>query len=76
MPKSRKNGDRHNQLPLRRLDNTEKMPLVIHSVTVTHRGSTTLSHAVAMTSHRVDMSPLIFRHPAIMLPLASADNWL
>jgi hypothetical protein len=76
MPKTAKNAHRHNQLPLRQLAGAIKIPGLIHSVMLTHCGSTTLSHAVTTASHRGETSPLIFRHPAIMLPVAPADNWL
>jgi hypothetical protein len=76
MPKITKNAYRHNQLPLRQLAEAVKIPWLTHSVMLTHCGSTTLSHAVTITSHRGETSPLIFRHPAIMLPVTPADNWL
>jgi hypothetical protein len=76
MPKTAKNDHRHKRLLLRQLADTIKMPWLMHSVMLTHCGSTPLSHAVTTTSHRGETSPLIFRHPAIMLPVTPADNWL
>ena len=69
-------NDKYNYLRMRRLDDIVKIAGTEYSVIMTQRGPTAVSHAVTVALDPLQMSPLIFRVPAIMLAVALANDWL
>jgi hypothetical protein len=69
-------NDKSNYLRLRTLDIVVEIAGTEFSVIMTQHGSSPVSHAVTVALVPSQMSPLIFRDPAIMLAVALANDWL